>query len=274
MSPCSWRSTRRRSGRSRASSTARARASSSSTWVRSAGIPPASSRRGAISPVRTGAVRSEASGADLARAQRRRAGRVPSPRISPQPRVRRNARISPRLSLRRGGARRQSVSRRPRRTHPLIAGHDACRPSDAYVAPSELGLLDEALPDPPTAPDEPASAGPGFAMCGGSTLSGPPVSRPPGLGQRTSCWPRASWPPTACSTRAAAGRCGSGGTTQRSSARSRDSGRIEEPLAGRGRPTPDRASGRGLWLVNQLCDLVQMRVLPAGNVVRLRMSLS
>lgn len=50
-------------------------------------------------------------------------------------------------------------------------------------------------------------------------------------------------------------------------------GRIEEPLAGRRRPDPDQPRGRGLWLVNQLCDLVQIRVGESGSVARLRMSL-
>jgi anti-sigma regulatory factor (Ser/Thr protein kinase) len=51
-----------------------------------------------------------------------------------------------------------------------------------------------------------------------------------------------------------------------------DSGRIQEPLAGRVRPTPDQHAGRGLWLVNQLCDLVQIRSSPRGSVVRVHMS--
>jgi anti-sigma regulatory factor (Ser/Thr protein kinase) len=52
----------------------------------------------------------------------------------------------------------------------------------------------------------------------------------------------------------------------------RDGGRIEQPLAGRIRPTADQHGGRGLWLVNQLCDLVQIRSTPSGTVVRLHMS--
>ena len=54
----------------------------------------------------------------------------------------------------------------------------------------------------------------------------------------------------------------------------RDQGRLDEPLLGRARPTPDQSSGRGLWLVNNLCDLVQMRTLPSGTVVRLHMDLA
>ena len=48
----------------------------------------------------------------------------------------------------------------------------------------------------------------------------------------------------------------------------RDAGRIDDPLAGRGLPGDDVAGGRGLWLVNQVCDLVQLRSLRAGSTVR------
>ena len=54
----------------------------------------------------------------------------------------------------------------------------------------------------------------------------------------------------------------------------RDRGRLDDPLAGRQRPAPSQLQGRGLWLTNQLCDLAQIRSLPEGNVVRLRMGLS
>ena len=53
-----------------------------------------------------------------------------------------------------------------------------------------------------------------------------------------------------------------------------DEGRLQYPLLGRERPTPDQARGRGLWLVNQLCDLVQMRSDESGTVVRVHMRLS
>jgi anti-sigma regulatory factor (Ser/Thr protein kinase) len=48
-----------------------------------------------------------------------------------------------------------------------------------------------------------------------------------------------------------------------------DAGGIEDPLVGRGKPPADRGSGLGLWLANQLCDLVQIRSFPTGSVVRL-----
>jgi anti-sigma regulatory factor (Ser/Thr protein kinase) len=49
-----------------------------------------------------------------------------------------------------------------------------------------------------------------------------------------------------------------------------DSGQIEEPLTGRVRPPAGGMSGYGLWLVNQVCDLVQVRASGAGNCVRMR----
>ncbi|MFC8448754.1 anti-sigma factor RsbA family regulatory protein [Kitasatospora sp. NPDC057223] len=54
-----------------------------------------------------------------------------------------------------------------------------------------------------------------------------------------------------------------------------DSGHIEDPLVGRTRPTIDQVGGRGLWLVQQLCDLVQIRSTPeAGTTIRLHTALS
>lgn len=48
-----------------------------------------------------------------------------------------------------------------------------------------------------------------------------------------------------------------------------DRGRILDPLVGRIAPRPGQASGRGLWLINQLCDLVQVRSSSAGTFVRM-----
>ena len=53
-----------------------------------------------------------------------------------------------------------------------------------------------------------------------------------------------------------------------------DRGRISDPLAGRARPEPTQLSGRGLWIVNQLCDLVQIRSGAGGSVVRIRLDLN
>jgi len=53
----------------------------------------------------------------------------------------------------------------------------------------------------------------------------------------------------------------------------RDRGTIEQPLVGRRRPGAAQEGGRGLWMVNQLCDLVQIRSGPEGTGVRVRMGL-
>lgn len=53
----------------------------------------------------------------------------------------------------------------------------------------------------------------------------------------------------------------------------RDEGVIADPLAGRRRPAPDAAGGHGLWLVHQVCDLVEIRTGAAGTTIRMRMSL-
>jgi anti-sigma regulatory factor (Ser/Thr protein kinase) len=50
-----------------------------------------------------------------------------------------------------------------------------------------------------------------------------------------------------------------------------DAGRIDQPLVGRERPLAGQPGGRGLWLVNQLCDLAQIRCYESGSVVRLHM---
>lgn len=48
-----------------------------------------------------------------------------------------------------------------------------------------------------------------------------------------------------------------------------DRGLIKDPLVGRQQPDISQEGGRGLWLANQLCDLVQIRSGAAGTTVRL-----
>jgi len=50
-----------------------------------------------------------------------------------------------------------------------------------------------------------------------------------------------------------------------------DAGRLADPLAGRILPEPGQVGRYGLWLVNQLCDLVEQRALADGNLVRVTM---
>lgn len=52
-----------------------------------------------------------------------------------------------------------------------------------------------------------------------------------------------------------------------------DHGSIADPLVGRRHPRWNTAGGFGLWLANQVCDLVQVRTFATGSVVRLHVGL-
>ncbi|HXW86867.1 MAG TPA: ATP-binding protein [Streptosporangiaceae bacterium] len=50
-----------------------------------------------------------------------------------------------------------------------------------------------------------------------------------------------------------------------------DSGHITDPLAGYDRRSGEVPGGQGLWLVNQVCDLAEIRTSERGTTVRLHM---
>ena len=52
----------------------------------------------------------------------------------------------------------------------------------------------------------------------------------------------------------------------------RDSGHIAEPLIGREEPALGQIGGHGMWLVNLVCDLVQVRSSEQGSTIRMRMN--
>lgn len=52
-----------------------------------------------------------------------------------------------------------------------------------------------------------------------------------------------------------------------------DDGRLEDVLVGRRRPSSTRIERPGLWLANQLCDLIQVRTSAMGTIIRLHMRL-
>jgi len=51
-----------------------------------------------------------------------------------------------------------------------------------------------------------------------------------------------------------------------------DRGHIREPMVGRVRPVPGQVGGHGLWLANQLADLVQVRSNDTRTIVRVHVS--
>ncbi len=51
-----------------------------------------------------------------------------------------------------------------------------------------------------------------------------------------------------------------------------DEGQLDDPLAGRQRPGPDWPSGRGVWLINQMCDLVELRPGETGTTIRMHVA--
>jgi anti-sigma regulatory factor (Ser/Thr protein kinase) len=53
-----------------------------------------------------------------------------------------------------------------------------------------------------------------------------------------------------------------------------DTGHLTDPLAWHRPPSEELLGGNGLWLVNQVCDLVQARTGPAGTTIRLHMRLN
>lgn len=52
-----------------------------------------------------------------------------------------------------------------------------------------------------------------------------------------------------------------------------DEGTIANPQAGRRRPAPDATGGHGLWLVHQVCDLVELHSDASGTTIRMHMAI-
>jgi len=53
-----------------------------------------------------------------------------------------------------------------------------------------------------------------------------------------------------------------------------DAGFISDPLAGSRAPQPGETAGYGLWMVNQICDQVDLRSDDTGTTIRMHMNLT
>jgi anti-sigma regulatory factor (Ser/Thr protein kinase) len=162
-----------------------------------------------------------------------------------------------------------------RRNHPFIAQAGASHRSDTYLGPYEApGPFDGTLPAPVAVPEELAFTGKELAEL--RKFVSQEAERASLDVERTESLVLAASELATNSVRYGGGR----GTLRMWKedgmllCEVHDRGYIEEPLVGRIRPRPDQPAGRGLWLVNQLCDLVQIRSKPTGNVVRVHMRLA
>ncbi|WP_336317634.1 sensor histidine kinase [Streptomyces lavendofoliae] len=160
------------------------------------------------------------------------------------------------------------------RTHPVIGGPGEYRPSPANVDPHEVCRdCDTTLPEP----EDPVVlrfAEHDLAVARDTATQWAETA---GLAPaRRTDWLLAVSEATSNSVRHGGGE----GTLRlwRTAntliAETRDRGRMTDPLVGRRRPDPfSAAGGRGVWMMHQLCDLVETRTLRSGFVVRLHMTL-
>lgn len=156
------------------------------------------------------------------------------------------------------------------RTHPHVIADEERGPSADYRGDESRALTDP-LPEPPRVLDELAFEG---SLASVRLLVAKHAAATGLGGERTDSLVLAVSEVAANSLRHGGGR---GSLRTWHSGRAlvceiRDDGRITEPLTGRRRPHPDAVGGRGLWIANHLCDLVQVRSTATGTVVRLHMT--
>jgi anti-sigma regulatory factor (Ser/Thr protein kinase) len=159
------------------------------------------------------------------------------------------------------------------RTHPHVLEGDRERPSPAYTGPAVPAGCDAALPEPPA--DATALHFAGAYLAGVRDAVARHAERAGLTGERAADLVLAANEIAANSVLHGHG----GGLMRiwnvngRLICEIRDSGHIPDPLAGRRLPAPASTNGRGLWLAQHLCDLVEIRSGRAGTTVRLHASL-
>ncbi|CAM5500757.1 anti-sigma regulatory factor [Streptomyces spiroverticillatus] len=161
---------------------------------------------------------------------------------------------------------------RAHRTHPFVGGPGPYRPSTRYTDPHKVCRdLDHPLPEPRDAVSlafdvdtlgRTRDAASAWAQAAGLTYS------------RRADWLLAVGEALSNSVRHGGGRgvlrmwCEDRSVIAEIS----DQGRLADPLTGRRRPDPFAPNGgRGMWIIHQLCDLVEVRATEQGLVLRLHL---
>lgn len=159
------------------------------------------------------------------------------------------------------------------RTHPVVGGPGDYRHSPEHVDPHEVGRdCDTPLPEPA----DPVVLRFGEGELGSVRDAARDWAEAAGLSPRR----RTDWLLAVNEATGNSVRHGGGQGTLRLwrwadtlIAETQDRGRLTDPLVGRRRPDPlSPAGGRGVWMMHQLCDLVEIRALPAGLTVRLHVT--
>jgi anti-sigma regulatory factor (Ser/Thr protein kinase) len=163
------------------------------------------------------------------------------------------------------------VVERAQTTHPLVREGVVSRASGRYDHEAPAAASSDPLPDPSTEPDElPVAAGAlgRVRECVRRHAAAAGLS-----GQRRDDLVLAVTEAAANSIRHGGGE-GVLRVWREPDAlvcEMRDRGRLDQPLAGRLPPARANEGGYGLWLVTQVCDLVQLRSFADGSVVRMHM---
>lgn len=153
-------------------------------------------------------------------------------------------------------------------SHPEIVGEEGRVPSRAYDPHAPYAALDGSLPPPP-APPRPVRFGAGGLDAVRDAVLGRAVVA--GLGDDAGEDLALAVHEIATNSVVHGGGGGEllmWAEEGRLVCEVRDRGRIRNPLVGRVAAAPDRLGGRGVWLANALCDLVQIRSTAEGTAVR------
>ena len=168
------------------------------------------------------------------------------------------------------GALSEDVIAEARRSHPFVREHGARRPSPEYTAPA--GVLAAGEDDLPPVPAEARRLTFGREEIAGLRRIAAAYARDAGLGDDRSADLVLAVSEIATNSVIHGGGAGQLAIWLEPRAvvcEVRDAGRISDPLVGRARPRPEQRGGHGMWLANALCDLVQLRSVAGGSVVRL-----